>query len=154
MQLRFMNVSVLDFLIKKEPDFHGRMLADIWAFSDFQIEKTHNFIQWVFPTTTPSASVPGSPVLKLEEVHLIRQNAEALENLYRSAEWYLGFLERNTFWIKSHDHNHLRITRAIQSLRLLGDADEADYFKDQIRELIGARFADIPLRTRRFWEEA
>lgn len=145
---------ILNFLQQKEPDIYGRMLSDIWAFNDAKIESEHNFIQWIFPTTTPSASVPGSPVLDIEEVRLIRKSEAALENLYTSADWYFAFLERNNFWMKAHDHNHLRITRVIQSLRLLGDADEADFFREQVLRLLGDASNKIPPRTMKFWKEA
>ena len=145
---------ILHFLEGNQTDIYGRMLSDIWKFNDKKIDNEHNFIQWIFPTQIPSASVPGSPVLQIEEIKLIRESETALENLYKSSEWYLDFLERNIFWIKPYDHNHLRITRAIQSLRLLGDPDEADFFRDFIFRLVGTDKNKIPQKTIKFWEDA
>ena len=146
--------KLLEFLEGKEPDIYGRTLSDIRAFSDIDINNEHNFIQWVFPTSTPSVSVPGSPVLTIEDIKIIRGSKLAVDNLCVSSEWFFSFLERNTFWIKTHDHNHLRITRVIQSLRLLVDADEADFFREQIFKFLGANKNKIPTRTQRFWVDA
>ena len=70
------------------------------------------------------------------------------------ADWYGRFLERNNFWMKGHDHNHLRITRVIRCLRLLVDDDEADAFRIEVYSLLGDKLSSIPLRTRAFWDEA
>ena len=38
-----------NFLLGKEPDFKGRMIDEIWDFTDIQIEVNHDFIQLIFP---------------------------------------------------------------------------------------------------------
>ena len=67
----------------------------------------------------------------------MRKSKIALENLYKSADWYANFLSRNEFWKKPNDHNHRRITRVIRSLRLLGDAEEAENFKIDVQDMLG-----------------
>ncbi|MFL2776352.1 MAG: hypothetical protein ACJ0DM_03900, partial [Gammaproteobacteria bacterium] len=42
------------FLTNQGPDFKGRSLEEIWAYSDNEIESTHDFVQLVFPTNKPS----------------------------------------------------------------------------------------------------
>ena len=42
------------FLTNQGSDFKGRTLEGIWAYSDNEIESTHDFIQIVFPTNKPS----------------------------------------------------------------------------------------------------
>jgi len=146
--------NILQFLEGKTENIYGKTISDIWVFNDSQIEREHNFIQWLFPTSTPSVSVPGSPVLSFEEIEKIRESELAIDNLHKSADWYFNFLERNTFWIKPHDHNHLRITRVIQSIRLLSDPDDAAFFREQIIRLIGNKLSIIPAKTQKFWKEA
>ena len=58
-------------------------------------------------------------------------------NLEKSAQWYLGFLQRNDHWIKAYDHNHLRITRAIKSLRLLVSEETAKAFLNSLFDIAG-----------------
>ena len=54
---------LLGFLEGYDVDARGRKLHEIWEFSDNQIERTHDFIQWLFPLTEPSQSQPASKTL-------------------------------------------------------------------------------------------
>lgn len=112
-------MKLLSFLQDVRPDHRGRMLSDIWAFGDEQIESTHDFIQWVFPLDTRSGAQPDAPVLDAAEIDMIHKSAPATMNLERSTDWFLGFLSRSQQWLAPYDHNHLRITRMIRSNRLL-----------------------------------
>ena len=146
--------SLLGFLHGHETTSSGWLLSHVWKFNDTQIENTHTFIQWVFPTDEPSRATPGSPVLDEEQILEIQNSEQAKQNLSKSADWYFNFLRRNNFWRKPHDHNHLRITRVIKSLRLLCGDDEADYFKEQFWQLLGTDISQIPSRTIEYWEDA
>ena len=144
----------LNFLVGQETNISGWYLSDIWKFNDTQIENTHTFIQWVFPTNEASRATPGSPVLEEKEILAIRNNEQAKQNLSKSADWYLNFLRRNKFWRKPYDHNHLRITRMLKSLRLLCGEDDADYYKEQFWQILGADMTVIPSKTIEYWENA
>lgn len=143
-----------DFLENKTTSFDGHTLHQIWGMNDAQIESKHTFIQWLFPTIEPSLAVPGSPYLDDQQVAKIRDSHLAKQNLAKSAKWYLNFLERNNHWRKPYDHNHLRITRMIKSLRLLCGDDEADFYKEQFWQLLGSDLTMIPARTVEYWEDA
>lgn len=146
--------EVYKFLIGDQVNNNGWSLIDVWNFTDQKIENTHTFIQWVFPTDEPSRATPGSPVLDKEEILEIQNSKQAKQNLIKSADWYFNFLRRNSFWRKAHDHNHLRITRVIKSLRLLCGDDEADYYKEQFWQILGADISIIPSKTIEYWEDA
>ena len=124
------------------------------AFSDEQIEHTHNFIQWLFPLPEPSLSVPGSPYLSDDDITAIKDNSAAVANLNMAADWFLDFLVRNRHWNKPYDHNYLRITRAIRSLRLLSGDKVADQFKTAVFRMAGDRIELIDVKARHFWEDA
>ena len=145
---------IKQFLEGRNPNASGKFIEEIYGFTDQQIETDHTFIQWLFPTNEPSRSVPSSPILKPDEITLINESKVAQANLKKSANWYLGFLTRNNHWVKRYDHNHLRITRVITSLRQLVDYDEADAFRIEVYSLLGDKLSSIPLRTRAFWDEA
>ena len=66
----------------------------------------------------------------------------------------LKFLDKNRHWITHSDHNHLRITRAIKSLRLIHSEEEADKFKRNIFNLIEGNEYKINTRTLNFWEDS
>ena len=146
--------SLCSFLTGHETNSSGWLLSHVWKFNDTQIENTHTFIQWVFPTDEPSRATPGSPVLDEEQILEIQNSEQAKQNLSKSAEWYFNFLRRNNCWRKPHDHNHLRVTLVIKSLRLLCGDDEADYFKEQFWQLLGTDISQIPSRTIEYWEDA
>ena len=121
--------GVLSFLNGAAADIHGRTFDDVMAFSDEKIERTHNFIQWLFPLCEPSLSVPGSTYISAADVTAIKDSRAAVANLNRAADWFLDFLVRNQHWIKPYSHNHLRITRVIKSLRLLVGEVKTELFK-------------------------
>ena len=145
---------IIAFLGGIGTDSHGRLLSDIWAFSDNEIERTHNFIQWLFPLAEPSLSVHGSPTLTSGDTADLRRLSAAKTNIVRSADWYTAFLSRNSHWKAKYDHNHLRITRAIKSLRLLVGDEEANRFHDDVFALLGDDADLISEKARSFWVAA
>ena len=145
-------MSLVDFLNETGPDHQGRYLQDIWDFNDKAIEQTHDFIQWMFPLTEKSMSVPGAPTLSAEDIEAIRTSEVARANLERSANWYLGFLQRNDHWIRSYDHNHLRITRAIKSLSLLLSKEIAEGFLNSVFDIAGDRVNVVRQDAVCFWK--
>ena len=147
-------MDVLHFLEGAIPDGRGRTLSMIMAFDDQGIESTHDFIQWIFPLDEPSRSHPGAPVLDLFEIEEIKSSDVALENLMQSADWYFGFLQRHDHWIRQYDHNHLRISRAIKSLRLLVSDEVADRYKAAILDFLGGSISAISERSRENWLNA
>ena len=70
-------MSLVNFLNRTSPDHQGRYLRDIWDFDDKAIEKTHDLIQWMFPLTEKSMSVPGVPTLSTADIEAIRTSEVA-----------------------------------------------------------------------------
>jgi hypothetical protein len=145
---------IVAFLGGVSPDGHGRLISDIWAFSDTEIERTHTFIQWLFPLAEPSLSSPGSPTLNADEIAALRGLNAVRQNILKSADWYGAFLSRNPHWQVRYDHNHLRITRVIKSLRLLVSDDEANRFRDSVFTLLGDDLGVIDKKAKSFWNAA
>ena len=142
------------FLIGEGSDFLGRNLQDIWDFSDEEIEQTHDFVQVVFPINKPSRAASHGFYLDSEAlIEQIKNNPEAKENILKSAKWFLSFLARNTYWNQKYNHNQLRITRVIESLRLLVSNVEADKFYQSVLELI-EEDNKVNLDTLVFWKNA
>ena len=131
-------MDFLNFLSKEGNDFKDRTLESIWSFSDEDIERTHDFIQILFPLNKPSESAFHGYYLDSEDlIEQIRSNSIARENILKSSNWYLSFLTRNVWlWNRNYDHNQLRITRVIECLRLLISEDEADKFYDDVLKII------------------
>ena len=69
-------------------------------------------------------------------------------------KWFFQFLNRNQRWIAKYDHNQLRITRAIRSLRLLVGDIEADNFRQSIFDYLGEDVDLIGEKAKSFWKSA
>ena len=147
-------MEIIGFLEGKTPDHRGRILTILLQQSDHQAEATHDYIQWLFPLDEPSHSVNGTPVLTELDIDEIKESSLAQTNLTKSARWFLGFLQRNQHWVTKYDHNHLRITRVIKSLRLLASDKAADEFKDKVFEYLGDDLNLIDPKARSFWNSA
>ena len=143
---------IVDFLAGRGGDARGRTLDQILTWDDAELERRHDFIQWLFPLTEPSAAVPGSPVLSQAQVQAIRADPAARRNLDRSAARMLAFYAATTHWRGPADHNHLRITRIIRSLRLLAGDQAADAFRQVILHL--AEHTPVSDVTRAYWARA
>ena len=147
-------IEIVGFLEGKTPDHRGRILATLLQQTDYQAESTHDYIQWLFPLDESSRSVNGSPILTALDIHEIKESSLAQGNLAKSASWFLGFLERSDHWITKYNHNHLRITRVIKSLRLLATDEAADEFKDKVFGYLGDDLNLIDPKARSFWNSA
>ena len=142
------------FLTNQENDFKGRNLDLIWQYSDAEIDGNHDFIQLIFPTNKPSRNSFHGYYLDNELlIEQLRSNVLVKENLLKSAAWFLSFLSRNKSWVSGYDHNQLRITRAIESLRLLVSDEAANEFFQSILSLVKDP-TSINSATIKFWEEA
>ena len=142
------------FLASVGRDSRGRLSADVLGFSDRELEAVHDYIQWLFPLPTRSAAQPHSPVLTPVEIDGIRADPRAAETLAAGTERMLRFYHKTRWWLTSHDHNHLRITRILHSLRLLVGPDEAKAFYDAILAVNEAAGAPVNARSLHYWAEA
>ena len=71
---------LVHFLEGTYPDHKGRYLSDIWSYSDNEIERTHDFIQWIFPLDEPSNAVWDAPVLIDQEIDEILDSSKVRRN--------------------------------------------------------------------------
>jgi Opioid growth factor receptor (OGFr) conserved region len=135
-------------------DGRHRGIEEVLAFPDEKLEQVHDYIQWLFPLPTRSAAQPSSPVLTPDEIAAIRADEKAQANLRHAAERMLAFYDATQWWLARSDHNHLRITRILQSLRLLvGDA-AAQSFYDAILARHEAAGSPIDPYNLRYWAAA
>ncbi|WP_262031855.1 opioid growth factor receptor-related protein [Microvirga sp. Mcv34] len=142
------------FLAGTARDGRGRFAAEVLGFSDERLEEVHDYIQWLFPLPTRSAAQPGAPVLTQAEINAIRMDQAAQETLARATDRMLRFYSDTSWWLTGYDHNHLRITRIIHSLRLLTGPDEARRFHEAILALNDAAGSPVNARSRTFWADA
>ena len=146
--------QLLRFLEGTGRDGEGRLIDEVLAFDDTQIENVHTFIQWLFPLDGPSRAQPQSPVLAKGEAELIRQSNLAQQNLLLATERMLAFYRLNKHWLSRFDHNHLRISRIIASLRLLRGEFAAAMFLREIETLVKKGGNLVNPESRNYWRRA
>ncbi len=111
------------------------------AYSDERLEECHDYIQWVFPTAEASRFALVFPVLTDADVVALQASPEARTRMLAALNRFRAFFglgkggvsgtdfnEDRWYWCDSGDHNLLRITRIIRSLRLFGEEDAATQF--------------------------
>jgi hypothetical protein len=163
--------QLLDFYRGNSPDTEGRRLPDVWAFSDEDLEVVHDWVQWLFPLWDPSRFNPDAPLLTDEDIAAFQADPLLHANLRRSFKRFLTFLglERveegrveeapnlparaPEVW-SYPNHNWLRITRVLSSLRVLGLGDEARALFDRLEALYTSRRFPITADTFQYWTEA
>lgn len=144
--------AIVQFLSGDGRDAAGRSFEEVLAMDDVAIERHHDFIQWLFPLDEPSQAVPSSPVLTGSDILVLRNFATVQLRLRDATERMLRFYRATAQWKQPFDHNHLRITRIIKSLRLLSGDGPADAFKAAI--LSEAEDSRVSPTSRRYWNEA
>lgn len=145
---------VVAFLNGSGRDDAGRTVEEVLALDDAALEAQHDFIQWLFPVPEPSRAVPGSPVLTEQDRTTISGSAAALANLAAATARMSAFYETTHYWLGSHDHNHLRISRIIRALRLLAGDAAADRFRDARLEDISRRRGQVNTVSLEHWRRS
>lgn len=154
-------------------DDRGRSLEDILRFDDDRIEDVHDFIQWLFPLPERSGANPAAPILDEAAIASFRSRPELRANLRRSLNRMLNFygltwldariveapsFPRRSSWLRAGDHNHLRLTRMLRSLHVLGEPQAARTLFAALAEIYhnerNAERDRISERTFKFWENA
>lgn len=165
-----MTSQVIEFYCHGGSDSNGRTARDMIAMSDHDLEMHHDIIQWMFPLHETSMVNPGAPLVDEDSAHVLRENIEAQllmrEMIVRFAR-FMGFElnEDGQFvaepllaanrknWHTQLNHNHLRVTRVIRSLRLFGfDQLARAFFQAVAASALDARCIDN--RTLAFWNMA
>ena len=130
---------------------HGHSRSDLLHLTDKEFERHHGFIQWAFPTPEKSNSNFSAPILDLGTAVWMSEDADTLNFLEEMTVRFLRFLKDNDHWKTPYNHNHLRITRVIQSLRILHSWELAEWFHEQVITLAGHAY-EVMESPRRFWD--
>lgn len=160
---------LIDFYRGTGTDGAGRTIAEVWAFSDDEMEQHHDFIQWLFPLREPSRFNPDAPLLTDADVAAFRAEPSLRDHLRRSLDRFLGFLgleringevhpgrdfpSKRDVWLYPN-HNWLRITRVLHCLRLLGLDDERTALFKGLSGLRERGEARIAQDTWHYWHDA
>ena len=164
-------MTMLGFLQGEEKDNKGRYLFDYWVADNQWLEETHDYIQWMFPLDVRSFHHPFvAPALKNDEIEIAKHDESIQNNMIMSFQRILefyglrlnevenkiekndSFQERSKVWLVVKNHNHLRLTRIIKSMRLLGLETYAEMLLDFLIELV-SEVDCFTKTTRSIWME-
>ncbi|PMD34734.1 hypothetical protein L207DRAFT_588248 [Hyaloscypha variabilis F] len=162
--------SLISFYEGTGRDHRGRRLSEILRWDAARLESSHDYIQTMFPLPEASGVNWDAPVINRQVFDAFRSRVELrghLRDSFQKILWFYGFKlvyedgeakvskganygEHSGNWNNRFDHNHLRITRIIRSLRVLGLEDEAKAF----RIAIASSATRVDPRSREFWRRA
>jgi hypothetical protein len=157
-------------------DHRGRSLSDIHELDFYELEMTHDYIQWLFPLPEPSSASASAPVLSNDDIGRFQSDESLRKNLLRSFELMLSFFgleladassagaigvrkahhfdERREVWLYAGNHNFLRISRILRSLTLLGCVSHASAFLECLEGIYAERPDVIGNTTVGYWRRA
>ncbi|EPE35855.1 hypothetical protein GLAREA_05193 [Glarea lozoyensis ATCC 20868] len=138
--------DLIEFFEGTGTDDQGRSLSQILAWSDENLEWSHDYIQTVFPLPERSDFQYTVAVIDERVFDSFRARKDLRESLRTAFKRILSFYgfelsesesgdpvvkkganykTNPKVWNRRMDHNHLRITRILRSLRILGLEAEA-----------------------------
>ena len=159
-------------------DRRGRTRSSIVAFSDDELEYHHDYIQILFPLPEGSPFNPAAPVIDEATFYAFRSRSDLQAELRSSLKRMLHFYgfelsrgstgsgaeqdleiskgtdyhEASKNWNRKFTHNHLRITRILRSLRVLGLEKEARKFFTALKHVY--EDGKISQKSMMFWTRA
>ncbi len=166
--------EIVLFYLGECPDNCGRKIDEIHAWDYDHLEHIHDYIQWLFPLTERSNNNPDAPVLEKAQIEAFRTDEKLKAKLIKSFKLMLSFyglqcddtdatikvskseeyLERKRIWLNHGNHNYLRITRILTSLRVLSLEEYAQAFFAFLDELYPEEGGRIGQTTYAYWERA
>lgn len=162
--------QLISFYRNEGKDISGRTIEDMWNFSFQEKEKKHDYIQWLFPTKNASQFNSRAPILSTKLIEELKQDPVVIENLRTSLRSMLEFYglklkdngvvrikgkfkERRKVWLTPGNHNHLRLTRILNSLTLFGLHQEANDLFDALMKIKKKYPSKISDKTIQFWNQ-
>jgi hypothetical protein len=171
------NNRIVKFYTGMGPDHRGRYLSEILKWPDDELECVHDYIQWLFPLSERSGFNASAPLLDGQTIQEFRLRPDLQRNMRASFLRMLAFygLEtvecspptvrrapsftvRSDNWLTASNHNHLRVTRILKSMRIFGLEIEATAFFNCLADIYceesSKDFPGISNETFRFWQSA
>ena len=146
--------QIIKFLRDEVKDYKGRTLYEMQSLPDYKIERTHDIIQWMFPTDIPSQHNPNSPVLTEEDIATMKTDLTVQAAIQTSLTRMIWFYEKNDYWISQKNHNFLRITRILRCLWLAGMKNDYVCFQKALDDIFTDYSEIIGEETFLYWKNA
>jgi ADP-ribosylglycohydrolase len=127
----------------RAPLANGHRRDTLLLLSDEEFETNHGFIQWAFPTSQPSQNPTNAPVLDLDSAVWLAEKDDVARFLEDMTTRFLEFLKRSDHWKQKYNHNHLRVSRALESIRTLHSYELAKWFHETVLKLAGESVSNL-----------
>lgn len=113
-----MDSQIIKFLRNEAADFKGRFLIQVIMMTDEQLERSHDCIQWMFPSDIRSQHSSYAPVLTEKDIQVMKSDKVVQCAIKTCLDRMLRFFENNDFWLTQRNHNYKRLTRMLRCLWL------------------------------------
>jgi len=132
---------IIDFLEGNGKDYRGRTFHSMIESDDKELEICNDKIQFMFPLHEESNFASVYPIVTKELIEKVKDNKIIKDNLILASKRMLSFygIDKKPFniykvslWSDVRNHNLLRITRIIRSLRLFGLEETALDFYERV----------------------
>jgi len=141
-------------------------INEIWAKNDDFWEYSHDYIQWLFPLPEPSNFNPDAPLLTEDDIKIFKANPTIRCNFLTSFIRFINFLgldyqsdqvitteKFEPILFKFPNHNWFRITRVLNSCRLLGFENEAVALFNFLKKM-HEEYGWVSNNSFSYWKEA
>jgi hypothetical protein len=165
---------LLEFYRGNGRDHRGRLLSHILGFHFDELERHHDYIQWLFPLPEPSGANASAPLLTHDDIAAFTSDPGLGKALLKSFDLMLEFYgleragqdgaleirrashfdERRRQWLMRGNHNFLRISRILQSLSLLGCSRAAAAFLECLEAIYAENPDTVGATTVGYWRRA
>jgi len=162
-------MKIVEFYRGERGNCNGDTLDQmVGLWTDGMLEMDHDYIKWMFPSNEPSMLNCDAPVLTKDESKIFESDPELQEKVKQSFIRFLKVLqfkmsrdddairieaiepENTPGWLRTFNHNMLRVTRVLKCLRLTGNTRYANAFYDALRPY----FVQVSPNTYKFWTSA
>ncbi len=151
------NHPAIDFYYGNIPNSNGKYYIDIINSDDIELEDDHLYIQWLFPNRQQSFINLNAPLLNDQVIKLFKADESLQEMIRISLDRMIQFyqLDQQTpWWITKNNHNYLRCTRILNTLREFEMKDELFHFYSQLLMIYINNYQIITPMTFLFWKRA
>ena len=155
-------------------DHRGRLLSHIRQYAFVDLERHHDYIQWLFPLPEPSGANADAPLLSKDDMAAFASDDSLRKALLQSFELMLDFYGlalvatgatvtvvrsqhfhgRTAQWLTPGNHNFLRISRILRSLTMLGLGVYATAFLKSLEGIYAETASTIGDTTMGYWRRA
>jgi hypothetical protein len=170
--------QIVEFFDKISPDSEGRTLDYILDRDYEWMESCHDYIQWLFPLMEPSNYNPDAPIMTEEDRVALEEKGKTptqrFQNIFEGVSkfinymgiediWYFDsfdgfelkdFDQRKYVWAETFNHNHLRITRMLKFLSLIGWNRYGKSLVEFMKKTAAEKNFTLNPNSLKYWEEA